>query len=294
MKKILIMLALLLLICHQAAAELHVFSNSNGDSVVGSVTTYTLKRGESLIEVARQFDLGFNEIAAANPDLDPFVPGEGNIASIPTSWILPDVGNREGIVINLSELRLYFFYRVGQAEFIKTFPIGIGSEGNDTPTGQFAIIEKIVRPSWHVPESIMEEKPYLPPVVPPGPENPLGSHAMRLSVPTILIHGTNKPWAVGRRATHGCIRLYPEDIPVLFNSVPKGMKVTILAQPVKAGLKDERVYLEVHGEDGKSDSELFSDAASVLTKKGLLGRVNTEKLHRAVQEKKGMPVDISE
>ena len=294
MKKILYILALLLLFCHQAAAELHVFSNSNGDSVLGSVTTYTLKRGESLIEVARQFDLGFNEIAAANPDLDPFVPGEGNIASIPTSWILPDVGNREGIVINLSELRLYFFYRVGQTEFIKTFPIGIGTEGNDTPIGQFAIIEKIVRPSWHVPESIMEEKPYLPPVVPPGPENPLGSHAMRLSVPTILIHGTNKPWAVGRRATHGCIRLYPEDIPVLFNSVPKGMKVTILAQPVKAGLKDERVYLEVHGEDGKSDSELFSDAASVLTKKGLLGRVDTEKLHRAVREKKGMPVDISE
>jgi L,D-transpeptidase ErfK/SrfK len=294
MKRIVIIVALLLLFCHRSDAAPQVFSHNNSDSVIGSVTTYPLEQGESLIEVARKFDLGYNEIAAANPGLDPFVPGEGNMASIPTSWILPDVGNREGIVINLSELRLFFFYQIGPAKFVRTFPIGIGSEGNDTPTGQFAVIEKIVRPSWHVPESIKKEKPFLPDVVPPGPENPLGSHAMRLSVPTILIHGTNKPWGVGRRVSHGCIRLYPEDIPVLFGSVPKSVKVTILRQPVKAGLKDERVYLEVHGEDGKSDSELFSDAASVLAKKRLLGRVDTKKLHYAIEEKIGMPVDISE
>jgi len=294
MKKVSIIIALLLLVCHRADAATQVFSNNNSDSVIGSVTTYTLMPGESLIEVARKFDLGYNEIVAANPGLDPFVPGKGNTAEIPNSWILPDVRTREGIVINLSELRLFFFYQVGPAKFIRTFPIGIGTEGNDTPTGQFAVIEKTVRPTWHVPASIREEKPYLPAVVPPGPENPLGSHAMRLSLPSILIHGTNKPWGVGRRVSHGCIRLYPEDIPVLFNSVPKGVKVTILTQPVKAGLKGERVYLEVHGEDGKSDSELFSDAASVLAKKRLLGRIDTEKLYRAVQEKRGMPVDISE
>ncbi len=293
MKKVSVVLAFLLLICHRADAAPHVFSDGSGDSVFGSVTTYTLEPGESLIEVARKFDLGYNEIAAANPGLDPFVPGEGSTAAIPNSWILPDVRTHEGIVINLSELRLYFFYQVGRAKFIRTFPIGIGSEGNETPTGQFAVIEKIVQPSWHVPESIKEEKPYLPAVVPPGPKNPLGSHAMRLSLPSILIHGTNKPWGVGRRVSHGCIRLYPEDIPVLFSSAPKGVKVTIVRQPVKAGLKGERVYLEVHGEDGRSDSELFSEAVSVLTRKRLLGRVDTEKIHRAVEEKKGMPVDIS-
>lgn len=293
MKKVAVILTLLLLICRWADAAPQVFSHNEGDSVIGSVTSYTLKPGESLIEVARKFDLGYNEIAAANPGLDPFVPGKGNTAAIPTSWILPDVGTREGIVINLSELRLYYFYKTGPAKFVRTFPIGIGSEGNDTPTGQFAVIEKIVRPSWHVPESIKKEKPFLPDVVPPGPKNPLGSHAMRLSVPTILIHGTDKPWAVGRRATHGCIRLYPEDIPILFSSVPKGLKVTIVRQPVKAGLKEDKVYLEVHGEDARNDSDLLSEAVSLLAKKRLLGRVDTKKIYRAIQEKKGMPVDIT-
>lgn len=294
MKKIVFSVALLLLICNGTDAAPQVFYRDNSDSVIGSAKTYTLEAGESLIEVARKFDLGYNEIAAANPDLDPFVPGEGITAAIPTSWILPDVGTDEGIVINLSELRLYFFYRIGPAKFISTFPIGIGSEGNDTPTGQFAVIEKIIRPSWHVPKSIKTEKPYLPDVVPPGPENPLGSHAMRLSLPSVLIHGTNKPWGVGRRVSHGCIRLYPEDIPVLFSSVPKGVKVTVVTQPVKAGLKGERVYLEVHGEDGKSDPELISAAVSVLAKKRLLGRVDTRRLHHAIQEKTGMPVDVTE
>ncbi len=293
MKKVATIISLLLLICHRTDAATYVFSRGGSDYLIGSATTYTLKERESLIEVARKFDLGYNEIAAANPGLDPFVPGKDNIVSIPTSWILPDISTREGIVINLSELRLYFFYKIGTTQFIRTFPIGIGSEGNDTPTGQFAVIEKIIQPSWHVPKSIKEEKPFLPDVVPPGPENPLGSHAMRLSLPSILIHGTNKPWGVGRRVSHGCIRLYPEDIPVLFSSVRNGVKVTIVAQPVKAGLEGEKVYLEVHGEDGRSDSELISAAVSLLAKKRLLGRVDTEKLHRAIQEKRGIPVDIT-
>ncbi len=293
MKKVAVILTLLLLICRGADAAPQVFCHSKGDSVIGSVTSYTLKPGESLIEIARKFDLGYNEIAAANPDLDPFVPGKGNTAAIPTSWILPDVGTREGIVINLSELRLYYFYKTGQAKFVRTFPLGIGSEGNDTPTGQFAVIEKIVRPSWHVPESIREGKTLSARRRSAGAENPLGSHAMRLSRPTILIHGTNKPWGVGRRATHGCIRLYPEDIPVLFSSVPKGVKVMIVRQPVKAGLKDERVYLEVHGEDGRNDSELFSEAAISFGEEATFGPRGYQKLHHAIEEKIGMPVDIS-
>ncbi len=264
------------------------------DAVIGSVTTYKVKSEESLIEIARKFDLGYSEIAEANPELDPFVPGQGASVTIPASWILPDVESREGIVINLSELRLYFTYKVGKARFIQTFPIGIGSEGNDTPTGRFKVIEKIVKPSWHVPESIKQEKPFLPDVVPPGPENPLGSHALRLSIPTILIHGTNKPWAVGRRATHGCIRLYPEDIPLLFRSAPKGVMVTIVKQPVKVGLKGDKVYIEVHKDDTTSNAGYFDHAIWLLRKKCMLIRVNTKKLLYAIEEKKGMPVDISE
>jgi L,D-transpeptidase ErfK/SrfK len=262
--------------------------------VIGSAISYKLTEGDSLIELARKFDLGYNEIAAANPGLDPFIPDKKSPVVIPTSWVLPDVRTGHGIVINLSELRLYLFYKKGRTKYVRTFPIGIGSEGNDTPTGQFTVTQKIIRPSWHVPKSILQEKPYLPKVVPPGPENPLGSHAMRLSLPGVLIHGTNKPWGVGRRVSHGCIRIYPEDIEALFPSVKKGHKVTILRQPVKAGLSGGKIYLEVHGEDANSDPELLSNAMLLLTKKKLLGRVNTDKLYSAIREKKGMPVDISE
>ncbi len=294
MKNILYSIAFFLLFCQAGEPATEVCPYDSPDAVLGTPTTYKVKEKESLIEIARKFDVGYNMIAAANPDLDPFVPGEGAPVTIPTTWILPDVDARDGIVINISELRLYYMYYVGKVRFVKTFPIGIGSEGNDTPVGQFKVIEKIVSPAWHVPESIKKEKPFLPDVVPPGPDNPLGSHAMRLSLPTILIHGTNKPWGVGRRVSHGCIRLYPEDIPLLFRSVPHGVKVTIVKQPVKVGLKDGRVYIEVHKDDSISDDLYFDEAVRVLTKKCALGRVNTEKLHYAVEEKKGMPVDISD
>ena len=294
MKKFLHIAAFLFLICNAGEAATEFYRYTCCGQVMGLVTTYKVKEKESLIEIARKFGLGYNEIAAANPDLDPFVPGQGALVTIPTSWILPDVESREGIVINLSEMRLYNIYNVGSMLFVQTFPIGIGDEGSDTPTGQFRVIEKLVQPSWHVPESIKKEKPFLPDVVPPGPENPLGSHAMRLSNPRILIHGTNKPWGVGRRVSHGCIRLYPEDIPVLFRSASKGAKVTIVKQPVKAGFKGDRVYIEVHGENSKGNESYFDYAVRLLREKHMLSRVNTKKLHYAIEEKKGMPVDISD
>ncbi|SPQ00341.1 ErfK/YbiS/YcfS/YnhG family protein [Candidatus Sulfobium mesophilum] len=296
MNKIIPIIAFFFLICQAAEPAIEVCPHDSNDAVLGAVTSYKVKEKESLIEIARKFDLGYNAIAAANPDLDPFIPGDGASVTIPTSWILPDVVkvNGEGIVINLSELRLYFTYYVGKVRFIKTFPIGIGSEGNDTPTGQFKVIEKIVQPSWHVPESIKKEKPELPDVVPPGPDNPLGSHAMRLSLPSVLIHGTNKPWGVGRRVSHGCIRLYPEDIPILFRSVPQGVKVTIVKQPVKIGLKGDRVYIEVHKDETKNEASYRDDALLMLRNKKILNRVDTKKLHYAIEEKKGMPVDISD
>jgi L,D-transpeptidase ErfK/SrfK len=293
LKKTFCIIAFLLLICQTVEPAKEACPYEGRDEVIGSATTYKAKAKESLIEIARKFDLGYNEITRANPHLDPFMPGKGASITIPNSWVLPDVGSWEGIVINLSELRLYYTYYVGKMMFVMTFPIGIGSEGNDTPTGQFKVIEKIIQPSWHVPASIRKEKPFLPAVVPPGPENPLGSHAMRLSLPTILIHGTNKPWGVGRRVSHGCIRLYPEDIPMLFHSSPKGMKVTIVKQPLKVGLKGGRVYIEVHRDDTKSNSGYLDNALWLLRTKCILGSVNIKKLHSAIEEKKGTPVDVS-
>jgi len=267
---------------------------TKNNTVAGSLKDYTVKNDESLIEIARKFKLGYNEIADANPDVDPFVPGNGTSVTIPSSWILPDVKSYEGIVINLSEMRLYYFFKRGSSKLVATFPVGIGSEGNDTPTGEFKIVEKILKPSWTVPESIRREKPNLPTVVPPGPDNPLGSHALRLSSRTYLIHGTNRPWGVGRRASHGCIRLYPEDIPKLFKLAPNGVRVTIIRQPVKVGVKNNKVFIEVHKDDYHKKLKYSEMAVKLLKRENLLEGVDTEKLNAAIKEKKGIPVEISD
>jgi L,D-transpeptidase ErfK/SrfK len=212
---------------------------------------------------------------------------------MPRSWILPDVEPMSGIVINIPEMRLYFFFEQEKAKVVRTFPIGIGDEGFDTPLGTFKVIQKIVNPVWHVPASIRKERPELPREIPPGPDNPLGSHALRLSLGDVLIHGTNRPFAVGRRVTHGCIRLYPEDIPKLFSIVPNGLKVTIVRQPVKAGVDAGKIYIEVHRDDYRKDLNYLNEAVRLLTKKGLLKEVSTEKLYQAVEEKQGIPVEIS-
>lgn len=271
-----------------------VYEYHDGVSVIGSITTYNTKENESLIELARKVDVGYKAITDANPLLDPLVPGTNALVTIPSSWILPDVESYEGIVINISELRLYYFTKNGHSRFVRIFPIGTGSQGHDTPPGIYRVIEKIVKPAWYVPESIREENPDLPEVVPSGPKNPLGSHALRLSSGDILIHGTNRPFGVGRRVSHGCIRLYPEDISRFFPMVPKGTKVTIVRQPIKAGVRDSRVYIEVHKDEFKEDDDYIAPAQALLLKKGLLKNVNTQKLFIAIQEKRGMPVDISE
>ena len=262
-------------------------------SLIGTVQLYQTKENESLIEIARKFGLGYNEIVDANPMLDPFIPGTGSSVNILTEWLLPDVKKYEGIVINLSEMRLYVFSPKGRVSSVSTFPIGIGSEGNETPLGYFNVIEKILKPHWHVPESIRKERPELPEVVPPGPDNPLGSHALRLSTNTILIHGTNKPWGIGRRVSHGCIRLYPEDIPRLFKLTSEGTVVAIVRQPIKIGTASNKVYIEVHTDKELAGFNYHSDSVRLLLKKGLLKMIETEKLYRAIEEKSGIPAIIS-
>jgi L,D-transpeptidase ErfK/SrfK len=269
-----------------------VYSFGEHDTVIGSIKKHTTNNEESLIEIARKYDLGFNEIADANPDVDAFVPGEGIHVIVPTRWTLPNVPLYGGIVINLSEMRLYYFFKKHKSILVKTFPIGIGTEGNNTPLGNFTVIEKIVKPSWHVPESILREDPTLPRVVPPGPKNPLGSHALRLSLPTILIHGTYRPFGIGRRVSHGCIRLYPEDIPKLFKLVSTGTQVKIIRQPIKIGVKGNNVYMEVH-RDNNIGFDYFDEAVKLLQKKKLLKNISTEKFYWALKEKKGIPINIS-
>jgi L,D-transpeptidase ErfK/SrfK len=274
----------------QITAE--VYTYGKGDTIIGLIKSHKVKENESLIEIARKYDVGYNEIVASNPGIDPFIPDTGTSVTIPTSWILPDVSPREGIVINLSEMRLYYFFEQKKSNLVKTYPIGIGSEGNNTPEGKFSVIQKIVKPSWYVPESIRQERPFLPKVVPPGRDNPLGSHALRLSLGTILIHGTNKPYGIGRRVSHGCIRLYPEDIPELFKLASIGTKVAIIRQPLKIGIENNKVYIEVH-KDEKLNINYFNEAERLLRKKNLLKNIDTKKLYDALEGKKGIPVKIS-
>jgi len=272
------------------AAEVYSFDKDN--TVIGVNKTYSIKNDESLIEIARKFGLGYNEIVNANPNLDPFVPGTNMPVKIPSSWVLPDAASYRGIVINLSEMRLYYFFTKLGSTLVRTFPIGIGSEGTDTPEGNFRVIEKKEKPSWNVPKSIREKNPKLPKVVPPGPNNPLGSHALRLSSPGILIHGTNRPYGVGRRVSHGCIRLYPEDIPKLFCLSPNGARVAIVRQPVKVGVKNNKIYIEVH-KDKYLKINYFNEAARLLRKKNLFEHISREKFFSALREKTGIPVEIS-
>jgi L,D-transpeptidase ErfK/SrfK len=286
--------SVMLLMIFQAALAA-VYSYVKGNTIIGTLLTYTVKHDESLIEIARKFDIGYQEIVEVNPDLDPFVPGEGISVAIPTSWILPDVSQHEGIVINLSEMRLFYFFKQKRSTLVMTFPIGIGREGFATPVGKFRVIEKTVNPNWYVPKSIREEKPELPEIVPPGPDNPLGSHALRLSLGNVLIHGTNKPWGVGRRVSHGCIRLYPEDIPWLFKSVSKGTLVTIVRQPIKVGAKDKnKVFIEVHDDNPEGNIDYIKEAVMLLMKKKLIEKISTKKLYKALEEQRGIPVNISQ
>ena len=267
-----------------AATVLHA------DGVIGQLRQYQVRHNQSLIEIARQFDLGFNEIADANPGVDPFIPRAGSTITIPTAWIAPAVSTSTPIVVNIAELRLYFFPKSRSSTFA-TFPIGIGDEGRDTPIGNYTIIEKMQNPAWHVPKSIRVRSPDLPEVIPPGPTNPLGSYALRLSRRDILIHGTNRPWGIGRRSSHGCLRLYPEDIKQLFQIVHEGMRVAIVNQPVKVCASGKKVFVEVHRYGGKESS--VGEAMQLLASKKLLGRTDFSKLIRAVKEKKGMPIEVT-
>jgi L,D-transpeptidase ErfK/SrfK len=263
----------------------------HGGQLVGTVGTATVAEGDSLIEMARRYDLGFGEIAAANPGLDPFVPTVGARVVLPTAFIVPEV-EPGTLLVNLSEMRLYLLAEQGGRARLVTFPIGIGITEAATPPGSFRVTAKEVNPTWYVPRSVRLAEPDLPESVPPGPDNPLGTHALRLDVGSILIHGTNRPWGVGRRVSHGCIRLYPEDIPVLYQLVPVGTPVRVVREPVKVGLADGRVFVEVH-QDDEAQVDLLRDAWRLLKRRGWLDRVDSRKLKAAVRARTGTPVDVS-
>jgi L,D-transpeptidase ErfK/SrfK len=276
---------------------------ADGSDVVGEVQVTVARHQDTLHDIARRYDLGYEEIVAANPDVDPWLPGEGTQVVLPTQFVLPS-GIREGLVLNLASMRLFYFPEPGDGAtpVVITHPIGIGREGWQTPQGQSHITQKVVRPSWTVPASVLKEyaekgEP-LEPIVPPGPENPLGSHAMRLSLPSYLIHGTNKSYGVGMRISHGCVRLYPEDIARLFPEVPLGTKVHITNEPYVVGWRDGRLYLDAHKPLSESTEQAVEQLAAV--QQGLAVKaayenaaVDWSRARQAADDGHGIPVIIS-
>lgn len=220
----------------------------NGGDIVGQIQTAVVRPGDNFSIIARRYDMGYTELVEANPDVDPDHPKQGAVLIIPSEFILPNTPH-DGIVVNISEMRLFYFPK-GAHEVI-TYPVGIGREGEETPLGVLRVGQHITKPTWYAPESIRKMRAaqgvFLPKVVPPGPDNPLGDYALRLSNPNYLIHGTNDPLGgIGRRSSSGCVRMYPEDIEQLFHTVANGANVYIVDQPIKAGWADNKLYLESH------------------------------------------------
>lgn len=227
------------------------FTLADDSDVIGELYVITAREEDTFVDLARKYDLGYNELRDANPGVDPWLPKEGTHVILPARHILPDAP-REGVVLNLSAMRLFFFPKRKRAEprIVVTHPIGIGREDWPTPQGATTVVRKVAKPSWHVPESIRAEHAAkgdpLPVVVPPGPDNPLGEFALRLEFESYLIHGTNKPAGIGMRVSHGCIQLFPEDIDTLYKDIPIGTPVRIVNQPYLAGWRDGILYVEAH------------------------------------------------
>ncbi len=217
--------------------------------VVGTLQATIANEEDTLSDIARRFNLGYDEVVNANPGVDPWLPKGGTRVVLPTQFILPDAPH-EGVVVNLAALRLFYFPKPpkGEPRVVMTMPIGIGMVGWATPTGTTKIVSKRKDPYWTPPASVRKEHAaegdILPARVPPGPDNPLGAFAMNLGWPSYLMHGTNKPAGVGMRASHGCIRLYPEDIATIFPMLPVGTKVTVVNQPTLYRVQDGRLYVQ--------------------------------------------------
>lgn len=232
-----------------------------GNDIIGETGEATAVASDTLVELGRRYNQGYREMRLANPETDPWLPGEGTKITLPTQYILPSAP-REGIVLNVAEMRLYYFPPKGSQYEGKviTYPLGIGREGWATPLGRTRITGSKAGPTWTPPQSIKDEHAAngdpLPNVVPAGPDNPLGDYALYLSLPSYLLHGTNKPGGIGLRVSHGCIRLYPEDIAALFSMADAGTPVNIVNQPYKTGWLEGELYLEAHPPDGEGQKRV--------------------------------------
>lgn len=269
---------------------------------IGENVEYWTDFEDTFIHLALEHNLGYVEMRAANPYIDPWVPGKNTKLILPKRHILPDA-KRKGVVINLPEMRLYFYPKDGGEPV--THPIGVGREGLDTPTGVTSIVRKKEGPSWRPTTRMREADPTLPKVVPAGKDNPLGSHALYLGWPEYLIHGTNRVYGIGRRISSGCIRMYPGDIVDMYKTVPTGTRVEVVNQPYKLAWIDDKLFLEAHPdledsimmeERGKvKPGKMSEDDMAVIRKAAgeYADKIRWPAVREIMKERRGYPIEIA-
>lgn len=284
------------------------------DNMIGEPSTYVINKGDTLLDVGRWYDLSATEISNANQHMDWWSPPVGKTVVLPIQRILPE-GPREGIVLNIPEMRLYYFpsrtelhHKKGKLtatasapyapKVVYTFPVGLGRFDWRTPVGTFKVRGKTRDPSWVVPDDIyqehLERDGEAEHMIPGGdPDNPLGRYRIELTLPLYALHGTNVPWGVGMEVSHGCIRLYPEDIEQLFNLVRVGIPGRFVYQPVKFGWRGDSIYVEVHDDLYGRYPGLWNHTLKEVQRLGLADRVDLRKLEKAVEEKTGVPTDVT-
>lgn len=270
--------------------------------LAGRLETFTTRYEDTFAEIGNRLALGYLELVKANPGVDPWLPGEGTTIILPRHYVLPDEARREGIVINLAEYRLYYFTDDGR---VQVYPVGVGTEENPSPLTNARVVMPLESPAWYPPASIRAEYEasghYLPPVVPPGPDNPLGSHALLLSEKGYLIHGTNKRFGVGLAVSHGCFRMYNEDIERFVYQVEKGTPVQVIRDPVKIGMSRGEVWMEVHRphEDySQQDRDQLwhrvQEEVEAFRRQHVGVELNRSAIEGAVEQAAGIPVMIGE
>jgi L,D-transpeptidase ErfK/SrfK len=264
--------------------------------VVGQNGRYRVSAGQNLLDIAREGGLGFRELRDANPKIDEWEPKAGVELVLPTRRILPRPTSYSGLVINIPEFRLYMFpvdTPLGERAPVMTWPVGLGAEYAQSPIQAFHVKSKDEKPTWVVPDSIYAKMEDPKRVVPPGPDNPLGDYRIRLDFDLFAIHGTNDPWSVGRLTTHGCVRLYPEDIAYLYPLVDRGFPGEFVYQPVKIGERKGRVFVEVHQDIYAMFDDLHAYAQTVVAKANLTDRIDPDRLAMAVRQQLGVPIDVT-
>lgn len=237
-----------------------------GHDIVGQIQTAAVQPGDTFASIAQKYNVTYAGMVEANPGIDAAKPTPGTVLVIPSQYVLPDVA-RKGIVINLAELRLYYYPK--NENVVYTYPIGIGVEGWNVQPGPAKIVQKQKDPTWYPTPDVRAElkaKGFdIPAYIKAGPDNPLGGYMLRLSHWTYLIHGCVDPTTIGRRSSSGCFRMYPEDIQTVFNMVPVGTPVNIINEPYKIGWQDNQLYMEAHLPLQESQAVSNGDMSDVVS-----------------------------